>query len=374
MWSFLCVSPFHPQSDRKRFRHWLARLAIWAILANHSAFAQPAPSPEEVQQAQARWKEGKAFFDAGNFEAARVAFRQAYTIFPHPAFLQNLGEAELRSARYVEAARHLAQYLNLSTSGSPAQRDGAKSSLKKAAEKLGSLVIEANVDDSEIRVDDEVVGRTPLGALAWYVEPGRHVVVARKVGYMDGSETVDVSAGYSKNVYVRVPRLVEATSNAPAAKPESKAEAKASLASASMVSSEPGTRESTVSEARTVVLLSGTILTVAAGTVGAYYAVRIGSDSSKLSGLKEQLHGSESTACGSGSITADNQPTCGSIVTTSSQLQTDRTIRNVSFVVAGAMGAATIATFFLWPARSRTTSIAPELGPGFGGVSLRGQF
>jgi hypothetical protein len=325
-----------------------------------------------VQQAQARWKEGKAFFDAGNFEAARVAFRQAYTIFPHPAFLQNLGEAELRSARYVEAARHLAQYLHLSTSGSPAQRDGAKSSLKKAAEKLAAVVVETNVDDAEVRVDDELVGRAPLGSLPWYVEPGRHVVVARKLGYLDGTESLDVGAGLSKNVYVRLSRLVEAATP-PSPKAEEKTGTKASLASAPLSPAGPLPRESSASEARTVILLSGTILTVTAATIGAYYAVRIGADSNKLSTEKAQLQGSPATACGANGLAEPNKTICGSIVTTSSQLQTDKTIRNVSFVVAGGLGVATVATFFLWPSRPRSTAIVPHLSPHYAGVSVEGE-
>jgi hypothetical protein len=371
MCSFLFVWPFTPQSRPTRARRKLLRSAFLTALIGRIALAQPAPTPEEVQQAQSRWKEGKAFFDAGNFEAARVAFRQAYTIFPHPAFLQNLGEAELRSSRYVDAARHLAQYLHLSTSGSPAQRDGAKSSLKKAAEKLAAVVIEANVEDAEIRVDDELVGRTPLGALAWYVEPGRHLVVARKVGYLDGSEPVELGAGSTKNVYVRLSRLVE-TAASPAPKSDDRSIAKASLASTALVPSGPLPRESSASEARTVVLLSGTILTVAASTIGAYYALRIGADSNKLATEKAQLQGSSATACGSNSMMEPNKTICGSIVTTSSQLQTDKTIRNVSFAVAGALGIATVATFFLWPSRGRSTAIVPQISERFAGVAVQG--
>jgi hypothetical protein len=374
MCSFLSVWPFTPQSGSRRSYQRVAQVAILVAMVNRVAFAQPAPSPEEVQQAQARWKEGKAFFDAGNFEAARVAFRQAYTIFPHPAFLQNLGEAELRSARYVEAARHLAQYLHLSTSGSPAQRDGAKSSLKKAAEKLAAVVVEANVDDAEIRVDDEIVGRTPLGALAWYVEPGRHVVVARKLGYLDGSEPVELGAGSTKNVFVRLPRVVEAPADASTPKTDPRPTSKSSLASAPLGSAGPAARESTAGEARTVVLLSGTILTVAASTIGAYYAVRIGADSSKLASEKGQLVGSSSTACSSNPMAGPNKDLCGSIVTTNSQLTTDRTIRNVSFVVAGALGIATISTFFLWPSRGRSTAFVPQIGENFAGVTFQGNF
>src|SRR5262245_59789765 len=92
----------------------LALAALAVVATSRFAAAQPAPTPEEVQQAQIRWNEGKKYFDAGNYEAARVAFKQAYTVFPHAAFLQNLGEAELRSGRNVEAARHFTAFLRAS--------------------------------------------------------------------------------------------------------------------------------------------------------------------------------------------------------------------------------------------------------------------
>jgi len=364
--SFSWVSwlPYRPLRSSGRFR-CLALLLV-SLLSSRAVSSQPAPTPEEVQQAQARWKEGKAFFDAGNFEAARVAFRQAYTIFPHPAFLQNLGEAELRSGRYVEAARHLAQYLHLSTSGSPAQRDGAKTSLKKASEKLASIVIETNADDAEVRVDEEFVGRTPLGGLAWFVEPGKHAVVARRSGYIDGTETVELSAGASKNVYVRLAQLVEGAAIAPAA---ARPAAKPTLASAPVTPTVAPDRESHSSDARTVVLLTGTALTVVAATVGAYYAVRTGADSNKYDSARASIPSGSSCA----TPTPEIESACSAVVHYNSQLRTDQNIRNGAFVVAGVLGVATITTFFLWPARSSSTAVVPVVGPHFAGIVAEGR-
>jgi len=364
--SFSWVSwlPFRPRRSPGRFRH--IGLLLVSLLLSRAVSGQPAPTPEEVQQAQARWKEGKAFFDAGNFEAARVAFRQAYTIFPHPAFLQNLGEAELRSGRYVEAARHLAQYLHLSSSGSPSQRDGAKSSLKKAAEKLASIVVETNADDAEVRVDEEFVGRTPLGGLAWYVEPGKHVVIARKSGFIDGTETVDLSVGASKNVYVRLAQLVGgATVTPPAARPA----VKPTLASSPATPTVAPEREPHSSEARTVVLLTGTALTVVAATIGAYYAVRVGADSNKYDSARGSLMAGDCSSPSDPQIMG----TCSAIVRYSSQLRTDQNIRNGSLAVAAVLGVATIATFFLWPARSSSTAVVPIVSPQFAGIVAEGR-
>src|SRR6185436_941641 len=134
--------------------------------------------------------------------------KQAYTVFPHPVFLQNLGEAELRAGRNVEAARHFEAFLRTSSSVSGAQRELARKSLKKAAEKLGSVVVDTNAED------DEIVGRSPLGGLEWYVEPGKHVVVARKEGFLDGAEQVFVPVGRAKTVVVRVQRVAAGTEDA----------------------------------------------------------------------------------------------------------------------------------------------------------------
>ena len=143
------------------FSRLVPPLSALAFCVTLPLFAQPAPTPEEVKQAQVRWNEGKASFEAGNFEAARIAFKQPYIVYPHPVFLQNLGEAELRCGRQVEAARHLSQFIR-TANATPTQRDAAKKSLKKASEALGSVVVETNTDDSPFLVDsisEELAGR-----------------------------------------------------------------------------------------------------------------------------------------------------------------------------------------------------------------------
>jgi hypothetical protein len=300
------------------------------------ASAQRAPTPEEVQQAQARWHEGKAFFDAGNFEAARVAFKQAYTVFPHPVFLQNLGEAELRSGRNVEAARHFEAFLRSPGSVSAAQRDLARKSLKKAAEKLGSVVVDTNAEDAEIRVDDEVVGRSPLGGLAWYVEPGKHIVVARKDGYLDGSEQVFVPAGLAKTVVVRVQRVTSGSEEAAA----SVATSPARPEGATPASPE---EEAPAVEPKVLVVAGGAVLTAAALTFGTFYALRVGSDHSHIDDAKARIR---TFSCADGSAPID---ACAELAQYATRLPTDRNVRNVALVSAGVLGGATLAAFLLWP-------------------------
>jgi hypothetical protein len=358
-------------------------VATLAIFAEAPALAQPAPTPEEVQQAQVRWNEGKAYFDAGNFEAARVAFKQAFTVFPHAAFLQNLGEAELRTGRHVEAARHFTAFLRASSTGSPAQRELAKKSLAKAAERLGSIIVTTNVDDAEIRIDDEVVGRSPLGSLAWYVEPGRHLITARKDGYLDGSERIDVGIGRPRTVLVRVQRVVGGRSEPP---PEEPKLANAVAPPSATIVNEPHSAAMAASPepprggvpARTLVLLSGAALTVGAAAVGTVYALRTSTDSTRIRSAEAEVAKFNPeyphTVC--------NDPKDAAVIELCRgyndevlQYHTDRRIRDVALVGAGVLGVATLATFFIWRPRSpAAVSVTPALNPAAPGFVVFGNF
>ena len=388
----------HLQAPRVSWRRRARRSLVGAFFAlalgagSSNAFAQPAPTPEEVQQAQIRWGEGKVAFDAGNYEAARIAFKQAFTVFPHPAFLQNLGEAELRTGRLVEAARHLSEYLrSVSNSGSPAQRDMARKSLQKASARLGSLVIETNVVDAEVRVDDETVGRSPLGSAPWFVEPGRHTVAVRREGYQDAVQTVDVSVGPAKNVSVTVQPIAGAGAppSAAASPPASASRAEAPAAVAgSAPERRSSTGESTSVSGRTAVLVTGGGLALIGLGLGIAYSVKVSGDTrdvDQATATRESVAGSSQQACTQTEIDklmeAQRDPArnaCDSLSRLADRLHTDQGIRDASFVAAAVVGVATVATFFLWPASrdpaASSIRAAPFASEEARGVALFGRF
>jgi hypothetical protein len=352
-------------------RTWTKALLLGAALSLMAGqgLAQPAPTPEEVQQAQSRWTEGKAFFDAGNFEAARVAFKQAHTIFPHPAFLQNLGEAELRTGRYVDASRHLSAFLRSNATSSVTQREGAKKSLLKASEKLGSILVETNVVDAEVRVDDELVGRSPLGSLAWYVEPGTHAVSARKEGYLSGTENVVVAAGPAKSVYVRLQRFVGATVDVTPVSPSTGDSQPLADTTVIAPAKSPAPDGASVAP-RTVVLISGIGVTVAALAFGTVYALKAGSDSSLLkSGVAQLPSDSACLKPLQGDVAL-----CNWVASRNSKIQTERSLRDVSFVAAAGVGVATGVAFLLWRPADSKVAVAPLLAPGSAGLQVSSEF
>ncbi len=55
----------------------------------------------------------------------------------------------------------------------------------------GRLLVAVNVDDAEVLVDGQAVGRTPLAVLT--LPPGRHTVAIRAVGFEPYSRSVDLT-------------------------------------------------------------------------------------------------------------------------------------------------------------------------------------
>jgi hypothetical protein len=351
--------------------------ALLVVLGYGSSLsAQPAPTPEEVQQAQARWGEGKAAFDAGNYESARVAFKQAFTLFQHPAFLQNLGEAELHCGRPVEAARHLSQFIRSAPSATPAQREAAKRSLKKASEKLGSLTVETNTDDAEVRVDDEPIGRSPLGSMQWYVQPGTHAVSARKEGYLDGNEQVEVAIGAPKSVFIKLQRVVGGAPEEPRADASTK-DADSSMSAAPAADASPaGAKSSFEIEPRTAVLIGGAVLSVAAGGLAIYYHTKAVDDVSARNAVRDQFApfgGIQTNTCVK--PTSATGPLCQSLAGAESQIQKDLDYRLAFGVTSGVAAAATVAAFFLWPAKTQhSVALTFDVGPDRSAIWLDGRF
>lgn len=162
------------------------------------AFAQA--DDATTKEARARFQEGVARFDKGQYEAARAAFLQAYALRKHPAVLLNLAQSSLRSGRAMEGAKYFQQFLKEATNATPAQKADAEKGLVEARTKIGRLEISAPVG-AEISVDGNVVGMAPLSEPV-DVEPGNHTVKAR---LNDGStETKSATARAGEKVPIQL--------------------------------------------------------------------------------------------------------------------------------------------------------------------------
>ncbi len=77
----------------------------------------------------------------------------------------------------------------------------------------GTLRIVATVPDVEVRLDDRLLGRTPLSSTV-PVDAGRHVVVGRRAGYVEARVPVDVEHGAETEVRLDMRLDEDAPANA----------------------------------------------------------------------------------------------------------------------------------------------------------------
>jgi hypothetical protein len=186
-------------------------VALASATASTPAFAQTSED-SVIKAARARFDEGVAFYDKGQYENARVAFLQAYALRKHPAVLVNLAQCDLRSGRAVEAAKYFQQYLVESTWLSTTQRSDAEKGLAEARNRIGRLEVSAP-EGTEIEVDGDRVGTAPLPE-AVNVEPGSHTVKSSS-----DSRTVTVGAGQVEPVRLSAPTPAVVAPSPPAEEP-----------------------------------------------------------------------------------------------------------------------------------------------------------
>ena len=175
----------------------LALLVAMAVSPVASA-APPSPSapaaPEPVHaeaMADARFKAGLAAYDRGDYEAARLEFLQAQSIFPRASLYRNLALSELHTSRPLDALQHLRAYI-ADPATTPDKRALAERNLAEAFAQTGHLSITAPAG-CHIKVDGKDVGVAPLKE-AVDVVAGLHGVDT-DAGGASLHETVQAGAG-----------------------------------------------------------------------------------------------------------------------------------------------------------------------------------
>ncbi|HMI84978.1 MAG TPA: PEGA domain-containing protein [Polyangiaceae bacterium] len=352
------------------YRRQLHRLLGVALVLASALPLRAEPAPEQIKVARKRFQEGVAAADARNYEGARLAFQQAYALKPHPSVLRNLGQAELKTGHYLDAARHLSTFIRDTTFGTPSERESAKKSLAEAETKIGRLILEVDVPAAEIAVDGEMSGRSPLGADPIYVEPGQRVVRVQKDGYdvYEQTQSFEPDRVIRLKVSLRAngpvpteaasvsrtsPTLIEPVI-VPAAADRSHTAPPTSFPTA------PDRAERGGIETRTIVLISGAGLTALAAGFGVGLTLQgasLDDDAATQRAKIAQQFGS--AGC---SVANATQRACVQLDETLGRRNRANGIAQGAFIAAGVLGAATVVSFLLWP-RSQT-SVTPYAGIG----------
>src|SRR5882672_10486664 len=123
----LCPGKVSCYENRARVKHYTTRpppfVACAALIAALTGSAAegaaqeirsaeaPATSSATVQErAKAQFDEGTAHYERGEFRAAAASFGTAYELFPEPAFLYNLAQAERLDGQCESALAHYEEF------------------------------------------------------------------------------------------------------------------------------------------------------------------------------------------------------------------------------------------------------------------------
>lgn len=151
----------------------------------------PVVDTDAKERSRAAFRKGVAQLRAQDWSAARASFETAYTLFPHPSILLNLGIARLRTDEPVRAEQDLVRFLSEDVGASADELASAREALAESRTKIGALkVIVVSPPSARVSVDGKAVEtvRRPDGGAADVVaevrtKPGRHAVSVEADGF-----------------------------------------------------------------------------------------------------------------------------------------------------------------------------------------------
>lgn len=131
---------------------------------------------------------------AGEWDDAYAEYQIAWSIHRDWEIAGGLGKASFKTGHFAEAIQRLEVYLKDAPAAkvSAKERSEAEGMIREARAKTGTIVLLAP-DGSDVLVDGEDIGKTPLGAPV-PLDPGKHKIEVRQ-GTKGETKEADVAAG-----------------------------------------------------------------------------------------------------------------------------------------------------------------------------------
>jgi tetratricopeptide (TPR) repeat protein len=175
------------------YRSFLLACCLVGSGAGARVAAADAPAGSIVQEAGKHFSRGVSLYQEADYRAALVEFRRAYEIAPNTAVLYNIGETYYQLQNYAQAMTTLERYLTEAGAGAP-HSDEVDKTLDILRARVGKIEVTTNLPDTEITVDDELVGKAPLKEPV-LVSIGRRKITAMHSGRQPETRFIEVAAG-----------------------------------------------------------------------------------------------------------------------------------------------------------------------------------
>lgn len=185
---------------RRRFGDYRGVIPLPRIIALSLLLALllgPAPASAQRSRLEARelLQQGNKLFGEGQYGEALRRFRRARQLYPSFKIDYNIASTLRALGRLAQAARNYERFLREASGEAPAETvKAAQVALAELRKQVATVRVECPVDEADVEVDGEVVGRTPLRHKV-YLAPGPHRLTVVKPGYPQHVVEQRVQAG-----------------------------------------------------------------------------------------------------------------------------------------------------------------------------------
>lgn len=158
-------------------------------------------------EAKAQYESGKLLFRDGDYAGALVKFSSAHESSKDARLLWNMAACEKSLRRYSRALKLVRQYLAEGGTLLSAQDRAEANELVEVMEPLtAKLRVTVDEPDSEISIDDEAVGTSPIEPVV--VDIGSRKVRVRKSGFEEVTKVMPVGGAAEVTLDVKMVRTV----------------------------------------------------------------------------------------------------------------------------------------------------------------------
>jgi tetratricopeptide (TPR) repeat protein len=341
-----------------------------------AAEAQPTSAAVEAsQKADTHFREGNELYTQARFAEAEAAYEKAWSLKKAHDIAANLGYAEMRQGKTLEAVEHLAFAVRTwPPTGKEDKRQYAVERYLTLRKEVGALSVEVNRAGAEIYVDGKRVGIAPLEAEV-FLEAGTRVVEAKLAGFESARKSVPVEKGSTGTVKLELARTAGATGetggaaggNVPAVGSGTSGARNAAGTDVARGTGMPKT-EATGSGPSKGLIIGGAVTSALAVGAGVVFAVVSNGHASDTEALATELRmaGGENPC-----VMLKLADTCASQERSAKASDVFANASAWGFITGGLLGVGT-AIYVLTTPKSSRLHVAATIAPGMSALSLSG--
>lgn len=195
-------------------REWRTSSLILTLVVVGHLLCTGSVRADAVSEARTRYERALKFYDDGIYDAALVELARAYELNPSYRLQYNIAQTRVAMRDYAGAIDAFQLYLREGGGQVTNERAAAvRNQLSDLQQRVGKLTVETDVSDSEVLVDDVVVGTAPLAA-PLVVNSGMRRLTIRHPDYPTHSQRVSVAGGEQLRVALLLrPRPADASAS-----------------------------------------------------------------------------------------------------------------------------------------------------------------